>query len=116
MSTFLLTYRAPADYQGGDPAAQAEWGAWFESIGDRMLDIGNPVFARETLGSVPGATVLGGYSIVSAEDFGEALGIAEGCPLLRIGGGVEIGELTLLNPLNLVTSAADHPGVSRAAS
>jgi hypothetical protein len=116
MSTFLLTYRAPADYQGGDLAAQSEWGVWFASIGDRILDIGNPVFARETLGSVPAATVLGGYSIISAEDFSEARSLAEGCPFLRIKGGVEIGELTLLNPLNLATSPADHPGIARVAT
>jgi hypothetical protein len=31
------------------------------------------------------------YSVVSAEDMDSALALAKDCPVLRVGGGVEVG-------------------------
>lgn len=36
--------------------------------------------------------VLGGYSLVKAADYDEALQMAAGCPVLNMGGSVEIRE------------------------
>jgi len=41
-------------------------------------------------------TRIGGYSVVKAEDFDAALTLAEGCPGLEWGGGVEAGEFVEL--------------------
>jgi hypothetical protein len=40
---------------------------------------------------------LGGYTLVTADDLEAAVALAKGHPLLRQGGGVEVGELTVLN-------------------
>jgi hypothetical protein len=36
----------------------------------------------------------GGYTIITAEDLDTALALAERCPIIADGGGVEVGVLT----------------------
>jgi hypothetical protein len=88
---FVFAYRVPRDYQPGAETGQA-WQAWFDSLGDR-IDIGHGVVATQALGTLEAGTRLGGYSLVTAEDMEEAAALAEGCPALRLGGGVEIGAV-----------------------
>jgi hypothetical protein len=92
MPKFLLSYRVPKDYQ---PSAETgkTWQAWFESLGSSPTDPGHGVIATRMLGSLDAGTRLGGYSVVTAEDMEAAAGLAEGCPALRLGGGVEIGAV-----------------------
>lgn len=42
--------------------------------------------------------IVGGYVIVKAEDIDEALKLAEGCPILFVGGHVEVRDIMRLNP------------------
>jgi S1-C subfamily serine protease len=91
-------------YSGGEmadtPEAQEEqmqaWTAWFGSLGDSVVDMGNPFGAGTTVtngGSRDGATSkLGGYSIINAESLDEAATNAKGCPVLQSGGSVEVYE------------------------
>jgi hypothetical protein len=93
MASFVFTYRAPKDYAPGAPEAVAEWKAFFSGMDRHLVDMGKPAFVRETVG-VTSDTVLGGYSLVNADDLDAALAIANDCPLVSRGGGVEVGELT----------------------
>jgi hypothetical protein len=74
----------------------AAWGGWFETLGEAVLDAGNPFAANQTVGadgSVSedgGANPLGGYSIVDAADMAAAVEMAKGCPALANGGNVEV--------------------------
>ena len=70
-----------------------DWTAWFDKMGASVVDLGNPVFDRTTVGNCGPDTDLGGYTLVTADGFGAAVALAEGCPLLHDGGGVEVGEL-----------------------
>jgi hypothetical protein len=93
MPDFVLTYRSR---KGHTPSADtvAAWYAWFDGMGDDLIEIGRPVLERASIGeSNPEHTELGGYSIVRAEDIDTALAIAKGCPGLGTGGGVEVGLL-----------------------
>lgn len=108
MSTFLLAYRVPKDYVPGSPEVVPAWKAFFEGLRANLVDVGNPVFDRTTLGCCAADTVLGGYSLVTADDLDAAVALAAGCPALTIGGGVEVGELTLLNPDSVTTTVDDH--------
>ena len=92
MPTFLFSYRVPKDYQPGAETGR-EWKAWFESLGSSRKDTGHAVVATLTLGSLDAGTRLGGYSLVTAEDMDGAAALAEGCPALRLGGGLEIGAV-----------------------
>jgi uncharacterized protein YndB with AHSA1/START domain len=96
--TYLLTNRVPADFTGS-AAAFAAWTAWFDQLGDSLEDRGNPAFCSRALGDCGPGTVLGGYTLISADSLDDALALAQGHPLVGggFGGGVEIGELTQLN-------------------
>jgi hypothetical protein len=97
MSTYVLVYRAPQNYTGGSADAMTTWNAWFEQLGTNLVDRGNPVFTSSALGNCGTDTALGGYSLITADDLDAAIALAKGCPFLHDGGGVEVGELTLLN-------------------
>ena len=98
MSTFAFIYRTPASSNAA-PSSETmnAWYAWFASMGDNVVDRGNPVFDRTTLGKSSTDTVLGGYSLIRADDLESAVALAKGCPALSNGGGVEIGELTIVD-------------------
>jgi len=106
MSMFLFTYRYPKDLQTG--ADIAAWQVFLDKLGSNLVDAGNPVFERSTVGFCPSDTVLGGYSIVRADDIQAAIDLADGCPALMAGGCVEVGELTQLNPGSINTTSRDH--------
>jgi len=91
-------------YSGGQiaetPEAQEEsmqvWTSWFGSLGDSVVDMGNPFVASSTVtaggASDGGTSKLSGYSIVSAESLTEAANKAGRCPVLQSGGSVEVYE------------------------
>jgi len=102
MANYVLAYRG-----GGMPESEEErqrvgalWGAWFGSLGAAIVDAGNPFAGPsktvESDGSASdgGASELGGYSILSADDIDAAVLMAQGCPQLSSGGSVEVYEVT----------------------
>jgi hypothetical protein len=93
MATYLLVHRHPHDYA---PSADtgAKWVAWFEQLGTAVEDLGNPVLERQSVGNCGLAAVLGGYTLITADNLDEAVAIAMTCPVVAQGGGVEVGVLT----------------------
>ncbi len=94
MGKFVLVYKG-----GGIPQTEEEqkrvmdaWTAWFGSLGDSVVDMGNPFGPSAAVngGSTSGLT---GYSILSADSLNDALDKAKSCPILEgDGGGVEVYE------------------------
>jgi hypothetical protein len=41
---------------------------WFDRLGEHLVDRGNPVFARQTAGTVQADGPLGGYTLITADD------------------------------------------------
>jgi hypothetical protein len=80
-------------------ASHEGWPAWFNMLGDRLVDRGSPLadgLALHGDGSTGGAaTRLNGYSIVRAEDTNEALGLVKDHPYLAQGAEHSV-ELHLL--------------------
>jgi hypothetical protein len=114
MPNFIFAYRHHSDYRPGgvtenggerlaevDNDALAVWSAYFERIGPSVIDPGQPVFERTSIGQVGDSTKLGGYSVVKADSLEAAVALAKECPTVHLGGGVEIGLLVEL--------PADHP-------
>ena len=101
MANFLLLYTG-----GGMPegeAAQAkimqDWMDWFSSLGEAVVDSGNPTspvsknidgFGNVTDGPV-GAMVTG-YSVLKANNLEQAVNMAKGCPNIQSGGQVTVYE------------------------
>ena len=94
MDTYLLVHRHPHTY-AGSPGAAAAWEAWFDKLGDALVDKGNPVLNDRSAVGRPGTVLpLGGYTIINAANLEEATQLAHGCPALQAGGAVEVGRLT----------------------
>lgn len=96
MPTYLITNRPPAGYRPS-AAAAAAWNEWFDSLGDLLVDRGNPAFDARGLGAPAADTRLGGYTLIEADSLEHAVTLAGSCPMVASGGGVEVGELTIRN-------------------
>jgi hypothetical protein len=93
MAKYVFSFRVPSDYRpnGGTPA---EWQAWFGRLGPALMDIGHAVTDYASLGEVGGSgSRMVAYSVVSAQDMDSALALAKDCPVMRVGGGVEVGPV-----------------------
>ncbi|OGO69157.1 MAG: hypothetical protein A2Z49_13145 [Chloroflexi bacterium RBG_19FT_COMBO_56_12] len=64
------------------------WNNWFASIGDKLVDVGNPFGPGREIthnGTKELAHDLGaitGYSIIKADNIDEAVKIAKSCPII----------------------------------
>ncbi len=100
MPKYVLSYRGnkqmPSD-EGEVAEIMAAWGAWFGSVGEALVDGGNPFSVATSVASdgsvgAPIPNELTGYSIVNAADLDGAVAIAKGCPVLGAGGIVDVNE------------------------
>ncbi len=79
-------------------AQYAKWGQWFGDLGSAVVDGGAAMGAAKTVGpgdsvSDGGSRGVTGYSIVSADSLDFAVELAKGCPVLEIGGAVDVYEV-----------------------
>jgi hypothetical protein len=113
MKDFLFVYRN--DYKN-QPAASPEemqavtkkWMDWMGGVaaqnklvshGNRLGSEGRVVRPGNVVTDGPYTEIkelIGGYSIVKAESYDEAVEIAKGCPIFEVGGNVEVRDI---NPL-----------------
>lgn len=119
MSEFALVYRSTSDvYREATSSPEKveqsmrKWRAWFKEMADsgQLKDFGVPL---ERVGKVVGGKkkavtdgpyaetkdVVGGFSVIEAESLDEAARIASGCPILEIGGVVEVRPVRALEGL-----------------
>ena len=93
MAKYVFSFRVPSDYAPHAETA-AEWQAWFGELGSALADVGHAVTDYASLGEVGGSdSRMVAYSVVSAEDMDSALALAKDCPVMRVGGGVEVGPV-----------------------
>jgi hypothetical protein len=93
VAKYVFSYRVPSGYAPG-AGTTAEWQAWFGGLGSALVSIGHAVTDYASLGEVGGSSSrMIGYSVVSAEDMDSALALAKDCPVLRAGGGIEVGPV-----------------------
>ena len=92
MPKFILGLRAPEGYEPS-AAPTPVWTDWFELLDSSVVDLGQPVVQRSTVGNCEAGTVLRGYSLIETDSREAALNLARECPLVAAGGGVEVGEL-----------------------
>jgi len=67
---------------------KAAWMAWFQELGDKLVDGGNPFNKGGKAVQQSGITTIEnfpatGYSIIKAESLDEAAELAKGCPILK---------------------------------
>jgi len=99
MAKFIYAYHGghkPETPEDGEAMMQ-KWMAWMGSMGDAMLNPGNPVGMSKTVsaGGVEdngGANPLSGFSVVEADSIEAAVEMSKGCPHLEMG-TIEIAEI-----------------------
>lgn len=101
MPNFILAYHGGKMPQTPEEGAKAmaQWESWFGSIGDSIIDPGNPVGMSKTVSANGvaddgGTNPISGYSIITAHDIDAAVALAQGCPMVADGSGnVEVAEV-----------------------
>ena len=93
MAKYVLSFRVPSGYRP-DAGTPAEWRAWFGALGPALVDVGNAITDYASVGEVGGPdSRMVAYSVVSTQDMESALALAKDCPVMRVGGGVEVGPV-----------------------
>ena len=112
MSDFTFLYR------GRDTSASPEqmqqtmqkWRSWFKELGEKghLKDIGHPLenAGKVVKGKQKAVTdgpfaeakdVVGGFTLIQARDLEQAAELSKGCPILEVGGSVEVRPIQVLN-------------------
>jgi len=97
-------------YGNVERRTKERWVAWFKELGasGHIKDPGHPL---EGTGKVVSGSqkivkdgpyagtkeVVGGYTIVTAKDIEEAVELSKGCPILEVGGSVEVRPVQIIN-------------------
>ena len=87
MAKYVLIYnggRAPETQEDKD-RVMAAWGQWFESLGDALVDGGNPFGPPKSIGG-DAAEAATGYSVVEAGDHDAAVELVKGNPMTQESG------------------------------
>jgi hypothetical protein len=98
MANFLLTYHGGSmpETKEAQDQGMAAWTAWFGTLGDALVDGGNPISHARAIapdGSVMDATSApSGYTILRADSLDAAVALAKGCPVLAGGANVLVSE------------------------
>jgi len=88
MKNYVLIYYNNGTREGVSPEeSKAAWGNWFGSLGDKIVDAGNPFADGGKAVEKSGVTTIEnwpatGYTIVKADSIDEAAELAKGCPVL----------------------------------
>jgi len=100
MANYVFAYTGGKGVAADEAERKAQydkWGQWFAELGSAVVDGGAATGTAKTVG--PGGSVnsggsrgLTGYSIVSADSLDSAVELAKGCPVLEIGGAVDVYE------------------------
>jgi len=88
-----------------------KWVAWFKELNANahLKDPGHPLEPtgkvvqgkQKVVNDGPYAElkdVVGGYIVIEANDLEHAVEISKGCPILEVGGSVEVRQIQKLNP------------------
>ena len=112
MNEYVFLYRG-ADRGGSLEAMQQrmqKWMAWMKDLGanGHLKDRGQPLERagklvqgkQKTVTDGPFAEakdVVGGYTLIEAEDLSEAVELSKGCPIFEVEGAVEVRPVMKLN-------------------
>jgi hypothetical protein len=115
VAKFLFVYRNSAEQEMAPPtpevmqAVLAAWSQWMEQVakGGHLIDGGDGLQATGKVVKPGGIVsdgpfieskdIVGGYSILRADSYEQAVEFARTCPALTHGGTVEIRELAGFN-------------------
>ena len=99
MAKFVLLYSggSMSETEAEQAAVMQAWTSWYNTIGEAVVDGGNPFtpVAKQITsdGTVSdGAPAASGYTIIAADSLDAAVNMAKGCPILQGGGQISVYE------------------------
>ena len=99
MPKFIFAYHGGKKPETPEAGAEmmAAWKAWFEGLGEAIVEPGNPVGMSKTVTSSGvedngGSNPLSGYTVIQADNIDAATALCQGSPHLN-GGTIEVAEL-----------------------
>lgn len=108
--TFLFRGRETSASPEQMQKTTQKWVAWFKELGERghIKDPGHPLEGtgkvvkgkQKSVHDGPYAEakdVVGGYMVIDARDLPHAVEISKGCPILDVGGSVEVRPIQIFN-------------------
>jgi hypothetical protein len=108
--TYLIRGRENAASPEQVQKTMAKWVAWFKELGanGHIKDPGNPLEATGKVVSgkqkivtdgpfAEAKDVIGGYLVITANDIDHAVELSKACPILEVGGSVEVRPIEKLN-------------------
>jgi hypothetical protein len=85
----------PETPEEGEKVMKA-WTDWFGTLGDALVDGGNPASATKRIGTDGSVSDdpsgPSGYSILKADSLDAAVNLAKGCPVLTGGSSIQVVE------------------------
>jgi hypothetical protein len=112
MTTFTFLYRGREISPSPEQMQKTteKWLAWFKELGEKghIRDMGHPL---EDSGKVVAGKgklvqdgpfaeakdVIAGFTLVEADSLERATELAKGCPILEVGGSVEVRPILIMN-------------------
>jgi hypothetical protein len=88
MKNYVCIFNVEQSTQDNDES-NAAWGTWFESLGEALVDGGNP-FAPDAEAQIKEGVVtmdktpISGYTIIKAADLKAAVTMTMSCPMANI--------------------------------
>ncbi len=101
MTKYLLLYIGGAmpQTEAEQAAVMKAWEAWYTSLGNAVVDPGNPfspvaksVASDGRIGNGPKGTMASGYTVLQAGSIDEAARMAQTCPVLKGGADISVFE------------------------
>jgi hypothetical protein len=107
MKKFMFLYTGGGGGTHGAPPTEAQmadimkrWQAWLGSLGDVLVDGGNPfgsdvknIVSNGAVSDGPVGVQATGYTLVAAESLDQAVKVAQGCPGLDDGADITVYEV-----------------------
>lgn len=109
MAKFLFVYRNSTEAEQAEmspeemQAAMAQWGQWFQELGDAVIEPGDGLIPTGKVVQGNGTVtdgpfieakeLVGGFSILQADSIDSACEMAKSCPIGAHGGSVEVRQL-----------------------
>jgi len=104
MSEFTYLYRGGRDTPQSPEQRQKQlqkWAAWFKELGHPLESAGMVVKGNQKIVTdgpyAEAKDLVGGFSLIEASDLAHAVEISKGCPVLEVGGSVEVRPVMQLN-------------------
>ena len=108
--TYLFRGRDMSESREQQQKTMEKWAAWFKELNTtgHLKEPGHPLVAtgkvvsgkKKIVSDGPFAEakdIIGGYVVIEATDLSHAAELAKGCPILEIGGSVEVRQIQTLN-------------------